>query len=78
MLNNEFQYYLDHQQELVKKYKGKYLVIIGEEVVGVYNSDKEALFESQKKYELGSFLIQLCEPGDKSYTQVFHSRVVFA
>ncbi len=77
MLEKEFKYYLDHQEELVKKYDGKYLVIIDEKIVGVYSSDEEAYFESEKKYEIGTFLIQFCEPGDGSYTQSFHSRVSF-
>lgn len=77
MLEKEFKYYLDNQKELVEKYEGKYLVIVGEKVVGVYKSDEEAYFESEKKFEAGTFLIQFCEAGDSSYTQSFHSRVSF-
>lgn len=78
MLEKEFKYYLDNQDDLVLKYEGKYLVIVGEKIVGVYNSDEEAYFESEKKYKSGTFLIQFCESGDSSYTQSFHSRVSFA
>jgi len=78
MLEKEFRYYLDNQNELVEKYHGKHLVIVGENVVAVYETKEEAYFEAQKKYDLGTFLIQFCEKGDSSYTQVFHSRVVFA
>lgn len=77
MLDQEFQFYLDHQNELVKKYNGKYLVIKGESVIGEYNSQEEALTETQKTHELGSFLIQLCKEGTEAYTQIFHSRVAF-
>tara|TARA_R110002049_G_scaffold185921_3_gene354200 strand:- start:1200 stop:1436 length:237 start_codon:yes stop_codon:yes gene_type:complete len=77
MLEQEFKYYLDNQEKFVSQYEGKYLVIIGEEIVGVYSSDEEAYFESEKKYESGTFLIQFCEAGDNSYTQSFHSRVSF-
>jgi len=77
MLDKEFQYYLDHQSELVKKYNGRFIVVIGEEVVGDYESYEQALFESMKQYELGTFLIQECTEGDEAYTQTFHSRVVF-
>lgn len=77
MLEVEFKYYLDNQNELVKKFEGKYLVIVGKNVVGVYNSEEEAYFDSIKKYELGTFLIQYCEAGENSYTQSFHSRVSF-
>lgn len=78
MLEKEFKYYIANQKELVKKYNGKFLVIIGEEVVSSYDSYEEALSESQKKYELGKFLIQHCLPGEDSYTQTFHTRAIFA
>lgn len=77
MLKKEFDYYLKNQSDLVEKYNGKYIVIVGEKVVGVYDSDADALIESQKKYELGTFLIQKCTPGTNDYTQTFHTRVAF-
>ena len=78
MLNKEFQYYLDNINELVSKYDDKYIVIIGESVVGAYDEHYEALFETEKKHELGTFLIQKCSNDVDDYTQTFHSRVVFA
>ena len=76
-LEKEFKYYLDNQDELVQKYDGKSLVIIGEKVVGSYDTNEEAYFESKKKYKLGTFLIQFCEKGEDSYTETFNSRVSF-
>lgn len=78
MLEKEFQYYLENQTELVKKYNGKFIVIVGNTVVGIYDSEGDALIESKKKYEIGTFLIQLCSPGKESYTQVFHTRAYFS
>ena len=78
MLEREFQYYLDNQEELVSKYSGKFIVIKGNEVIGVYSSEVEAYRETQKSTPLGTFLIQHCKPGKESYTQTFHSRVIFA
>ena len=77
MLEKEFKYYLDHQNELVKKYNNRFLVIVNGNVVGDYDSVEQALFESAKKYEVGTFLIQKCTEGSKSYTQTFHSRAIF-
>ena len=77
MLEKEFKYYIENQKELVQKYEGKYIVIRGEKVVGSYNTEAEAYGKSIKKYELGTFMIQLCSPGKESYTHTFHSRVVF-
>lgn len=77
-LEREFQYYLDHQEELVARYNGKYIVIINQQVVGSYDAEIEAIEESSKNYDLGTFLVQKCEPGSDSYTQTYHSRVAFA
>ena len=76
-LKKEFEYYLDHQDELVKKYNGKFIVIKECQVIGEYDSLLEAVEETSKKYELGTFLVQKCEPGSESYTQTYHSRVSF-
>jgi Family of unknown function (DUF5678) len=75
MLETEFEYFKTHQDELVKEYNGKYIVIRGQEVVGAYSSELAALEDAKKKFDLGTFLIQLVTPGDSSYTQTFHSRV---
>jgi hypothetical protein len=76
-LRNEFKYYLSHQPELVKKYNGKYIVIKDQVVIGAYDQEPEAIEETIKEHNLGTFLIQKCEPGTESYTQTFHSRVIF-
>jgi hypothetical protein len=77
-LEREFKYYLEHQDELVKKYNGKFIVIKDCEVIGVFDSELEAVNKTAEKYELGTFLVQKCEPGAESYTQTYHSRVLFA
>ncbi|PGH37671.1 MAG: hypothetical protein CRN43_19770, partial [Candidatus Nephrothrix sp. EaCA] len=58
---------------LVEKYNGKYLVIKGEKVIGIYDTAVDAYFETEKIHALGTFLIQLCEPGENAYTQTFRS-----
>lgn len=77
MLEKEFQYYLRNQSSLTRKYEGKFVVIKGEKVIGVYESEQKAYIETVKTEKLGSFLIQLCSSGTESHTQVFHSRVSF-
>lgn len=78
MVKDEFQYYLDHQAELVKQYNGKVLVIKNKHVIGVYNTIQEAYDKTTQEHEIGTFLIQKCTPGDKDYSQTFHSRAIFA
>ena len=78
MLDKEFKYFVDNQKELVKKYNGRYIVIKGEKVIGDYASEIDAYTQTQKAHELGTFLIQLCTPGEDTFTQSYHSRVIFA
>ncbi len=78
MLEKEFNYYVTNQEELVKKYNGKYIVIKDEKIVGDYINEADAYNDAITKYELGTFLIQLCSSGKDNYTQTFHSRVIFA
>lgn len=78
MLEKDFQYYLDNQKELVKKYNGMFLIIKDCEVVGAYKTKPEAYDTATSLYKLGTFLIQHCLPGAESYTQTFHSRVVLS
>lgn len=77
-LKQSFEYYLAHQAELVQAYNGKYVVIKGDQVIGSYATQAEAIAETQKTHELGTFLVQKVEPGDAAYSQSFHSRVSFA
>ena len=77
MLEQEFEYFLKHQDGFVKEYNGKFVVIKNQKVIGVFDSELEAVEETSKKEKMGTFLVQKCEPGDASYTQTFHSRVSY-
>ena len=76
-LQRELEYFKKNQKDLVQKYEGKFLVIKNQSVRGVYETEIQAYTEAQKSFELGTFLIQQCLPGKESYTQTFHSRVMF-
>ncbi len=76
-LEKEFKYYLENQDKLVEKHKGKFIVIKNCKIIGVYDSELEAINQTTKKHKLGTFLVQKCEPGKESYTQAYHSRVSF-
>lgn len=76
MLEKEFQYYVKAQPELVKRYDGRHLVIVGNGVAGDFASRDEALNYVDGRYAPGTFLIQLCTPGDSAYTRKFYSRRV--
>jgi len=77
-LVREFEYYLENQAEFINQHNGKVLVIKDQKVIGVFDSVIEAVTETSKDHELGTFLVQACSPGDESHSQTFHSRVCFA
>lgn len=77
MLKDEFEYFLKNKKELVDKYDGRFIVIKDQKVIGNYESELEAVEETSKDQEVGTFLVQKCKQGDDSVTQTFHSRVYF-
>lgn len=77
ILEKEFDYYLQHQEELVKSYNGKFIVIKNCQVIGAYDSEIDAIEKTSLAHELGTFLVQKCESGSDSYTATFYSRVAF-
>lgn len=74
----DFEWYIANQGELVKQYNGKVLAIKNKTILAAYDSEMDALIETEKTHEPGTFIIQKCTPGDEAYTATFHSRVVFA
>jgi hypothetical protein len=77
-LTDEFQYYLDHQSELIKQFDGKFVVIKNGHVLGAYDDELTAITETEKLEQLGTFLVQKVSKGTEDYTQTFHTRVAFS
>ncbi|MCY3939554.1 MAG: hypothetical protein OXG29_00550 [Gammaproteobacteria bacterium] len=78
-LNDEFAYYLAHQEQLVSQHNGKCVVIKNKKIIGVYDNYLEAVKETIRQgHQAGTFLTQRVSPGEKDYTSVFHSRVAFS
>lgn len=74
-LNNEYQFYLSNQYELIKKYNDKVIVIKNQEVVGCFDDEEQAYFFAKEKFELGTFLIQRCSKNESIYKATYRSRV---
>ena len=75
VLNEQFEYYLANQDDLVMRYTDRHIVIVDKTVVGDFDTETEAYRFASEKYEAGTFLIQHATPGNRDYTQTFHSRV---
>jgi hypothetical protein len=60
-----YDWYIANQDELVKKYNGKHLVLVNRSVVGAYDSDQEAYRVGSALYGVGNYSIQRCSSGDR-------------
>lgn len=74
-LQEEFDYYVKHQDELVEKYLNKFIVIRGQVVEGAFDTAVEAYKDALTRYEAGTFMIQHVTPGKDSYSQTYFSNV---
>ena len=72
-LKKEFEWFLENRIALLEEYAGKVLVIKEHAVIGVFDSEMEALQIMTKYHQIGTFLMQKCDPSKESYTQTFHS-----
>lgn len=68
MFETELKFFIDNQTELVRKYQGKFLVIVRSELIGAFPSPLAAYEAAQAKYEKGTFVIQPCVSGPAAYT----------
>jgi hypothetical protein len=74
-LKEEFHYYLDHQGDFVQKYDGKVIVLKNHEVLGTYDTELDAIVETRKEHEPGTFMVQKVSEGEEDYTVTIHSPV---
>ena len=77
MLDKEYEYFQKNKAELLKQYRDKFIVIKGDQVIGSYETEKDAYDQTMKDHEAGSFLIQQCVENEEKLTQTFHSRTIF-
>jgi len=76
-LKKEFEFYINNLPELLKNYKGKFIVIKNEQILGAYESFEQAILATKDTEKIGTFLVQKCEENQDSYTATYHSRVSF-
>lgn len=68
MFEEELEFFIKNQNDLVSKYPGKFLIIKGKNVGGVYPTALEAYLAIQERQGVGSCMIQPCAPGPDAYT----------
>lgn len=67
-MTTERDYFIKHQEELVKAHFGKVLVITGEEIAAVCDDALQAYLFAKARFAFGTFEIQPCIPGPEAYT----------
>lgn len=73
MRHDDFNWFVDNYDELYKKYGESYLAIKDRHVLAAYQSLPEALKETQKTEEPGSFIVQKCDGTESAYTSYIAS-----
>jgi hypothetical protein len=58
VFETEDQFYQTNQETLREKYLGKRIVIVKDQILGVYDTDSEAITESSKTMDMGTFCIK--------------------
>jgi len=71
-LKKEFEFYLAKKPEYLLKYKGKFIVLRDQRILGVYDDRLEAIKETAKTYPIGTFLVQQVVEVEEEVR--FHSR----
>jgi hypothetical protein len=68
ILKKNLEWYISQQEELVKKYNGKVLLIKDCQLIESYETMEEAFLDATSRFDLGTFTLQPCTPGPESYT----------
>lgn len=71
--DNDFEWFLKRYEDLFKEYGNAYLAIKNEKVLGSYKSYGEAVEETKKTEELGTFIVQHCNGREDGYTNYIAS-----
>ena len=71
MLEKEFQYYLKHEKEFIEKYPDRFIMILNERLVGVYDTEEAAYYDMVEKNITVPVLVQQCT-NDSVRTSLFN------
>ena len=74
MQRADFNWFLNNYEDLYKEYGHKFLVIMNKNVLGAYDSVREALDKTSEP--LGTFIIQECTGDKGAYTNYIASAYI--
>jgi len=68
MQENDFQWFLEHYDQIYNEHGECYVAIKDKTILGVYHSHLDALRQTAKTEKLGSFIVQHCNGNESGYT----------
>jgi hypothetical protein len=77
MVQDDFEYYATHQEEIVKDHLGEFVIIKDSTVIGYYKEEAKA-FEAMKGNELETFIVKKCQALGTDVVTYYTNRVIFA
>ena len=72
-LEKEFHWFLDNLPLLAQKYGGLFVVVKNMKVIGAYDAFTEAIHNTLKTEEIGTFLVRKCSIDPADYTNIINS-----
>lgn len=76
MQNQDYDYFLKNMEGIYQKYGHKFVAIKDLHILGAYSTFNDALNETLKKEELGTFLIQECFRNKEECVHNFQGNVM--
>lgn len=73
MQDKDFDWFLEHYDELYKEYGDAYIAIKNGKVLGVYSSYAEGVRKTQATEEIGTFIVQHCNGNETGHTNYISS-----
>ena len=74
MLDQESKFWTENRDKLIDRYYRRYIVIVGNEVIGDYAKASEARKETIKTHKPDTFLIKFCKEDEFVKMQSYHDR----
>ena len=65
MLDKERKYFETQRADWLKKHPGKFVLVKDEELIGVFNTQQEALIEGARRFGTDSFLVRQVEESEQ-------------
>lgn len=70
---SDFNFFVEHYNELYEKYGHKFIVIKNHKILGVYDDAVSAVNITSEKHQIGTFIVQECNGDESGYTNYISS-----